>query len=119
MNWHIFERVSTHIGLTGAVAALGVISGAEKWLDLAAKIPTQWWVVLWMAGVTIFMMQWAIRVGQRTPRTPNGEMSRLKQELNEERRERLALDKRLDKACETLARIEGELHGLVEVGNKE
>ena len=115
MNWHIFERVTTKLGAVGLLSVGGLFATVENWLDLAAQVEPQWWVVIWMAGITFVMVRWMARYGKNLQRTPNGEISRLRQELYTERKLRRKLDDRIDAACEKLARIEGDLHGLTEV----
>ena len=131
MNWHVFERVTTKMGILSLVSAGGV--ALNNVIEALSKIPEQWWVVLWMAGMSYLMLKWQRDRGKEVPRTPNGEISRMQQALREEKRERereverlqeelkterslrRRADERADGLAERLSRIEGDLQGLTVV----
>lgn len=100
MNRFLFERASTKMVAVSLVGVSGVVAGAEDWLGLAEKVPPQWWVVIWMAGITFFLLRWMSKLGKKAPRAPDADVARLRAELQ-------ALEKKVYEACEALAHLKG------------
>lgn len=109
MNWHILERATTQLGVLTVAGAGAVFASAEGWLDLAKDVPPQWWVVIWMAGVTIIMLRWMMKQGKHTPRAPSSEVVRNKQEIDRVRDNLEKMEARMDKACEQLAEVKAKV----------
>lgn len=131
MNWFIFERLSTQIGIVGVIGMLSVMgSGGTQETQavetLIGKIPPEAYIVGWMGVVTLLIIRFVIRFGKHVPRTPNGELSRYKEAQDKKFAEYKAqnskkyddLHTKVDRACEDMAAIKRDIELLV-IGNGE
>ena len=101
MNFHVFQRATTH----GLLAFVGVGSGvAAVAKEMNERQVAPWEVILILGGflvaffgaLALAWVRWLGKVGKNVPRDPN----RVEAQLGH-------LDQRLDRIGERLARLEG------------
>ena len=113
MNWHVFERLSTQVGLAGILGITSVAGAADD--AFIPDISPTVYVVGWMGLVTILIIRFVLRYGKNVPRTPNGEASRLKQSFEEYR---VKTDKSIEELRKSLEEAKEDLR-LIDVDCKD
>lgn len=81
MNHYILQRLNVKIALAATFTAAG--ETVQPWLEFLRGVPERWWNVVWMGLVTLLIVRFMSRYQRNLRRTPNGEISRLKETFEE------------------------------------
>ena len=103
MNWHVFQRASTHallafLGIAGGIAATAKEVNAREIAPWEVVLVLGGFLVMLAGALTLALVRWLGKVERNVPRDPHRVDSQLRN-----------LDGRVDAMAERVAHLEGRL----------